>query len=187
MIYPEISIFKYAEVSRYVADTISVKQSDSNFMTDTIHMGKGAYRNVIEKVHAPKEECTHISINGVSFDPKGNVAKHYTGRYYSHEYEFELFQHPELHEWVLSSGLWEQSPGCPGEDFHIKKEAIVQNGNSFPVIIQSILKGVAKKVRLDYDNWYTTVGTPQAYHDGMLPFILWAEGINVEPEILIVD
>ncbi len=187
MIYPEISIFKYAEVSRYVADTISVKQSDSNFVTDTIHMGKGGYKKVIEKVHAPKEECTHISINGVSFDPKGNVAKHYKGRYAANEYEFEISQYPELHQWVLSCNLWEQSPGCPGGKLYIRKNSIVQNGNSFPVIVQSILKGIAVKERLDYDNWYATVGTPQAYHDGMLPFILWAEGINVEPEILIVD
>jgi hypothetical protein len=187
MIYPEISIFKYAEVSRYVADTISVKQSDSNFMTDTIHMGKGGYKKVIEKVHAPKEECTHISINGVSFDPKGNVAKHYKGRYYSHEYEFELSQYPELHQWVLSCNLWEQSPGCIGGDFHIRKQAIIQNGDTFPRPVIKILKGVAVKERLDYDNWYATVGTPQAYHDGMLPFILWAERLMVEAEILIVD
>jgi len=181
MIYPEISICSYAVVSRYVADTISVKQSDSNFMSDTIHMGKGGYKKVIEKVHAPKEECTHIVVNGVSFDPKG------TGRYHSREYEFEISQYPELHQWVLSCNLWEQSPGCPGGKLYIRKNSIVQNGNSFPVIVQSILKGIAVKERLDYDKWYATVGTPQAYHDGMLPFILWAEGINVEPEILIVD
>ena len=52
MIYPEISIFKYDEVSRYVSNSISVKQADANFVTDTIHRG-GGYRNVIEKVYAP--------------------------------------------------------------------------------------------------------------------------------------
>lgn len=176
-----IRLFKHDEVSRYVDNSLYVKAAGANFMMEKA-VSRGGFKKVTEEVGASPEEATHICISGASFEPlppEQNVSAAYSGRYYSHDFVFALEEFPEIQKWVKTATFNLPYGGNPF--FEIRRDNLI--GMALPTLIQQILKGAAVKPRLEYDDWYTRVGTPSTYHDNYLPFIEWAESLPVEPLI----
>ena len=177
-----LTVFSFGEVSRYVAKNTYVKQADANFMMDTIKLG-GGYKNIVERVTAIPQDCTHICIVGSAVNPNTQVyGQSYPGKYYGHEYIYLLSEHPELREWVNIAPLHQFN----GEgDYELYREELI--GLELPEIIQRICKGSSIEMRLRHDSWCSRVGEPSEWHNDRLPFIEWAESLPVEPLIESID